>query len=97
MMTTEDTVTEISSPGDPASPLNSTGDPESPLSPPLMDHGDQEPIVSALCAEYSQEDKVYSNNHPDVKIAAVLNAQSKHLWKQFDALGTEMIVTRRGR
>lgn len=87
-----------SSPGDPASPTNSSGDPDSPPSPTLSEHGDHEPMmVSALSAEYSPEDKVYSCNKPDSEIAAVLNAQSKHLWKQFDALGTEMIVTRRGR
>ena len=97
MMATEDSIMEVMSPSDQSacghsSPLNST-DPESPLSPPseLSEH------VSALSAEYTAEDKVYSSNHPDSSIAAVLNAQSKHLWKQFDALDTEMIVTRRGR
>ena len=42
---------------------------------------------------YSQ--RVYCN--PSCKIAAVLQQQSSELWKQFDTIGTEMIVTRRGR
>ena len=45
--------------------------------------------------EYPLSQRVYSN--PPCKISAVLQRQSRELWDQFDSVGTEMIVTRRGR
>lgn len=40
-------------------------------------------------------ERVSSTNCPDSKVTAVLS--SRELWQLFDAIGTEMIVTRRGR
>jgi len=45
--------------------------------------------------EYPLSQRVYSN--PPCKISTVLQRQSRELWDQFDSIGTEMIVTRRGR
>ena len=41
------------------------------------------------------EEKVYSVNCPENRASVVLT--SRNLWRMFDAIGTEMIVTRRGR
>ena len=41
------------------------------------------------------DERVYSMNSPDSKASVVLT--SRNLWRMFDAIGTEMIVTRRGR
>lgn len=56
--------------------------------------------VEALEERTSSEDcplsaRVYSN--PSCKISAALQRQCCTLWSQFDNIGTEMIVTRRGR
>lgn len=56
--------------------------------------------VEALEERVAGEDcplsaRVYSN--PDCKISAALHQQCSSLWAQFDSIGTEMIVTRRGR
>lgn len=45
--------------------------------------------------EYPLSQRVYSN--PSCGISAGLQRQSYDLWNQFDSIGTEMIVTRRGR
>ena len=45
--------------------------------------------------EYPLSQRVYSN--PPCKMSAVLQRQSRELLDQFDSIGTEMIVTRRGR
>ena len=45
--------------------------------------------------EYPLSQRVYSN--PPCKMSTVLQRQSRELWDQFDNIGTEMIVTRRGR
>lgn len=45
--------------------------------------------------KYSPTERVFPVNQPDSPISAVL--QSRALWKQFSAVRTEMIVTRRGR
>ena len=45
--------------------------------------------------EYPLSQRVYSN--PPCTISIVLQRQSRELWDQFDSIGTEMIVTRRGR
>jgi len=45
--------------------------------------------------EYPLSQRVYSN--PPCKMSAVLQRQSRQLLDQFDSIGTEMIVTRRGR
>lgn len=45
--------------------------------------------------DYPLSQRVYSN--PPCKMSAVLQRQSRELWDQFDSIGTEMIVTRRGR
>lgn len=41
------------------------------------------------------DERVFSINSPESKASVVLT--SRNLWKMFDAIGTEMIVTRRGR
>ena len=56
--------------------------------------------VEALEERTSSEDcplsaRVYSS--PSCKISAALQRQCCSLWSQFDNIGTEMIVTRRGR
>jgi len=53
--------------------------------------------MRSLDSEYLPEEKVHCNNHPDSKMTVALQHQSRKLWKQFDTVGTEMIVTRRGR
>ncbi len=45
--------------------------------------------------DYSLSQRIFCS--PSCKISAVLQWQSGELWKQFDNIGTEMIVTRRGR
>lgn len=45
--------------------------------------------------EYPLCQRVYSN--PPCEISTVLQRQCRELWDQFDGIGTEMIVTRRGR
>ena len=60
------------------------------------------PFQQPQQTEHEQEEeklkpKVYALNQSShhSKISAVLD--TRELWRQFDALGTEMIVTRRGR
>ena len=45
--------------------------------------------------EYPLSQRVYSS--PSCMISSVLQRQCCELWEQFDSIGTEMIVTRRGR
>lgn len=45
--------------------------------------------------DYPLSQRVYCS--ASCKISGVLQRQCSELWKQFDELGTEMIVTRRGR
>lgn len=45
--------------------------------------------------EYPSSQRVYSS--PSCMISSVLQRQCCELWEQFDSIGTEMIVTRRGR
>lgn len=45
--------------------------------------------------EYPLSQRVYSS--PSCTISSVLQRQCCELWEQFDSIGTEMIVTRRGR
>ena len=45
--------------------------------------------------EYPPSQRVYSS--PSCSISAGLQRQCYELWDQFDSIGTEMIVTRRGR
>lgn len=45
--------------------------------------------------EYPLSQRVYSS--PSCNISAGLQRQCYELWDQFDSIGTEMIVTRRGR
>nr|CAE45764.1 Tbx1/15/20 protein [Axinella verrucosa] len=53
--------------------------------------------MRSMDSEYLPDEKVHCSNHPDSKMAVALQHQSRKLWKQFDSVGTEMIVTRRGR
>ena len=66
-------------------PRNSGGS----ISPPEIN----EAISSEM--DYPLSQRVYSNS--PCPISAVLQMQSRELWNQFDSIGTEMIVTRRGR
>lgn len=64
---------------------------EDPTSP-----GEEEP--DSPCSELRSEEngeRVTSINCPGSCATAVLS--SRELWQLFDAIGTEMIVTRRGR
>ena len=53
------------------------------------------PPMPEVKGSYSPDELVYSQNQSDSAISVGL--QSKFLWRQFDSIGTEMIVTRRGR
>lgn len=60
----------------------------------------REGLDSPACELKSEEkpkggERVSCTNCPDSKVTAVLS--SRELWQLFDAIGTEMIVTRRGR
>lgn len=66
----------------------SSQDSESPSSP--RDDEPESPRKSEQMGE-----RVNSINCPDSPASAVLS--SRELWQLFDAIGTEMIVTRRGR
>ena len=63
----------------------------------VQDMQGEEPDVQASIDEYAPEERIHSLSDPNSQITAVLQSSSSMLWKQFDALGTEMIVTRRGR
>ena len=67
--------------------------PRSPRSTTPTDVEEEE--QRAPSADYPQSQRVYSS--PSCGISAVLQRQSSDLWMQFDNIGTEMIVTRRGR
>lgn len=73
------------------SPMDSPAADQEPDSPssPISDTKSDSSFNPSL------EDKVYSSNHPESKAALILHG--KKLWEQFDMVGTEMIVTRRGR
>lgn len=53
------------------------------------------PPMPEVKGSYSPDELVYSQNQSDSAMSVGL--QSKFLWQQFDSIGTEMIVTRRGR
>lgn len=67
--------------------------PRSPRSATPLDTEEME--KRAPSTDYPQSQRVYSS--PACGISAVLQRQSSDLWMQFDSIGTEMIVTRRGR
>ena len=58
--------------------------------------GDESDVQGTIDA-YAPEERMHSLSDPNSQITAVLQNSSATLWRQFDALGTEMIVTRRGR
>ena len=74
-----------------ASPLSS--DPEDDMQDL---HGDESDVQASI-EEYAPEERMHSMSDPSSEITAVLQSSSSILWKQFDAIGTEMIVTRKGR
>lgn len=63
--------------------------PRSPDSPVVI----EEERSSGM--DYPLSQRVYSN--PSCSISTILQRQCAELWRQFDSIGTEMIVTRRGR
>ena len=63
----------------------------------LHDLSGQETDIQGSIDAYAPEERITSLSDPNSRIKAVLQRSSATLWKQFDALGTEMIVTRRGR
>lgn len=65
--------------------------PRSPRSTTPIDMEEQR----APSTDYPQSQRIYSS--PSCGISAVLQRQCNELWMQFDSIGTEMIVTRRGR
>lgn len=83
------------------SPIHSSSIASPPSSDPEEDlhdlHGDENDIQASSIDEYAPEARVHSLTNPSSRITAVMQSSSAVLWKQFDALGTEMIVTRRGR
>lgn len=70
---------------------------ESPrsTSPLEIDEEDEEEEEKGSEFEYSLSQRVYCS--PSCKISVGLQQQCSQLWGQFDSIGTEMIVTRRGR
>ena len=75
--------TEVSSPSVSDSPLH---EPLSPVSPDQPDSFLDSP---------PEEAKIRCTNPQESQVSAILH--SRNLWKRFDNIGTEMIVTRRGR
>ena len=85
--------------------LTTTSSTHSASSPPPSDpdeddmqdlQGDESDVQGTIDA-YAPEERMHSLSDPNSQITAVLQNSSATLWRQFDALGTEMIVTRRGR
>ena len=82
--------------------LTTTPSTHSVSSPPPSDQdeddmqGDESDVQGSIDA-YALEERMHSLSDPNSRITAVLQNSSAVLWRQFDALGTEMIVTRRGR
>lgn len=67
---------------------------------PYMLHSDVEIVGTVKSSEMSRQDfrmpeRVYSESKSGIQYSAFL--ETADLWKQFDDIGTEMIVTRRGR
>lgn len=62
----------------------------------IHDENNTEDMCMAEDEQHLDEDaKVYALNQPSSLMHAALS--TRDLWKQFDELNTEMIVTRRGR
>lgn len=68
-----------------------------PSSDPEDDMNVEDNEIQGGVDGYSLEERIHSISDPSSQITAVLQSSSANLWRQFDALGTEMIVTRRGR
>ena len=66
-----------------------------PRSPRSATPDEEEAEERAPSTDYPQSQRIYSS--PSCGISAVLQRQCSELWMQFDSIGTEMIVTRRGR
>ena len=54
-------------------------------------------IMEPKSLDIFEKERVFSCNNPNSRSTAALSTCSRDLWMQFDAIGTEMIVTRRGR
>ena len=68
-----------------------------PSSDPEDDMNVEDNEIQGGVDGYTLEERIHSISDPSSQITAVLQSSSANLWRQFDALGTEMIVTRRGR
>ena len=67
-------------------------------SPPSSDLEDEmNGDIQDSMEDYAPEERLHSISDPNSPITATLQSSSANLWRQFDVLGTEMIVTRRGR
>lgn len=71
--------------------------PSDPDEDDMQDLQGDEPDVQGTIDSYAPEERMHSLSDPNSQITAVLQNSSASLWRRFDALGTEMIVTRRGR
>lgn len=71
--------------------------PSDPDEDDMQDLQGDESDVQGTIDSYAPEERMHSLSDPNSQITAVLQNSSAALWRQFDALGTEMIVTRRGR
>ena len=71
--------------------------PSDPDEDDMQDLQGDESDVQRTIDSYAPEERIHSLSDPNSQITAVLQNSSATLWRQFDALHTEMIVTRRGR
>lgn len=87
------TTTTTSSTNSVSSPPPSDDPDEDDMQDLQGDESDEQGTIDA----YAPEERMHSLSDPNSQITAVLQNSSAMLWRRFDALGTEMIVTRRGR
>jgi hypothetical protein len=71
--------------------------PSDPDEDDIQDLQGDESDVQGTIDSYAPEERMHSLYDSNSQITAVLQNSSASLWRQFDALHTEMIVTRRGR
>ena len=71
--------------------------PSDPDEDDIQDLQGDDSDVQGTIDSYAPEERMHSLYDPNSQITAVLQNSSATLWRQFDALHTEMIVTRRGR
>ena len=55
------------------------------------------PLHFAKTEKEAGPEEGLASSNPSQAMSATLESECKELWRQFDSIGTEMIVTRRGR